>query len=107
MAVFLFIPARKENLGGTAIHGQRRLQKGRQSQLQLAFQASGKMAVKAEFRAYRQSKLQAMQTGPGVKALPIVMGEQLRGQVSSSEKPRRQMNWRANQRSWTAILTCG
>lgn len=101
--MFLFIPARKENLGGTAIDGQIRLQKGRQSQLLLALQ---KMGVKAEFRAYRQSKLQAMQTGPGVETLPIVMGEQLWGKVSSSVHLSRQMNWRTNHRRWTAILSC-
>lgn len=98
MAVFLFIPARKESLGGTAVDGQIRPQKGRQSQLLLAFQAGGKTAVKAEFRACRQSKLQAMQTGPGAEALPIVMGEQFGGKVSSSQQPSRQMSWRTNQR---------
>lgn len=94
--MFLSIPVRKENLGATASRWQIRLQKGRQSQLLLTFQAGGKTAVKAEFMAYRQSKLQAMQTGPGVETLAIVMGEQLWGKVSSSEKPSRQMNWRTN-----------
>lgn len=68
MAVFLFIPARKENLGGTAIDGQIRLQKGRQSQLLLTLQkaVSRQSLGPTNSQSYRLCKL-----GLGLRHYPL------------------------------------